>query len=621
MKATKNLAPSPFAILFASVLCLLVGCTPPGPAALLDGESLLEEGEYQAAIKKLKVATELMGDHPEAWNFLGLAYHRAGELESAVKAYKKALDLNVDLQAARYNFGSLLLENGEFEAAEDQFKTYEIMAEDEPEIRVKIGAAQLGDGRMDEAEASFQKALRHSRAYPEAWNGLGLIQLHRDLAQSAERHFKAAIEQDQNYAPAYLNQAIVAHRYFNDLPRALQHYRRYMFLEPNAPNVPEITALTAEIEVAMRPIPKEVVVPPAEPVEQEPDPVAEVTQVAETPPVQEDKPTEPAEEEKAEPDEPVVVARNEGAEPEIEAVEVVTEIRQNEESESAEAENAMESTTLVKVETPLKETLSPVREPESDPPGESLASKVTFETVEVADPQYEFAVAKDQPENTTPGDATNEGWRTVSTRRSGLGISVGRRMFQSPEGQATGAQAVRTGRVQRQANVSYNYRNPRVPNAGDRLGANPFFLQGNAAFKAGRESDAILAYREAVSRDPAFFAAHFNMGLAAIRSGLTDTALDSYETALALDPSSRNARYNFALALEQGKHFETASTELSRLLSDHPNDVNAHFTLATLFAKKIGDAALARQHYLEVLRLDPNYPEAVSIRYWLSADD
>ncbi|MDA7644805.1 tetratricopeptide repeat protein, partial [bacterium] len=77
----------------------------------------------------------------------------------------------------------------------------------------------------------------------------------------------------------------------------------------------------------------------------------------------------------------------------------------------------------------------------------------------------------------------------------------------------------------------------------------------------------------------------------------------------------------FALALEQGRHNTEAASELESLLSRFPDDVHAHFTLATLYAKKIGNAALARSHYQRVLDLDPNYSKAVSIRYWLSASD
>ena len=195
-------------------------------------------------------------------------------------------------------------------------------------------------------------------------------------------------------------------------------------------------------------------------------------------------------------------------------------------------------------------------------------------------------------------------------------------MFRNGDPVEAGSQTqAAEAKVQRVSSVPYQYRNPIAPIAGDRRQADPFFQKGNQAFRSDRASEAILAYREAVSRDPAFFEAYYNMGLAAIKSGLAETALESYEKALVIDPSNRNAQYNFALALEQGRHNTEAASELESLLSRNPDDVHAHFTLATLYAKKIGNSALARSHYQRVLDLDPNYSKAVSIRYWLSASD
>ena len=141
---------------------------------------------------------------------------------------------------------------------------------------------------------------------------------------------------------------------------------------------------------------------------------------------------------------------------------------------------------------------------------EKPVETVTFETIEVPTPQYNFAVGNDRPENSSPQDLENEGWRTVSTRRSGLGISIGRQMFRNGDPVEAGSQTqAAEAKVQRVSSVPYQYRNPIAPIAGDRRQADPFFQKGNQAFRSDRASEAILAYREAVSRDPAFFEAYY----------------------------------------------------------------------------------------------------------------
>ena len=618
-------------ILGGVLLLGFVACTPPGPAALLDGEALLNEEEYAAAIAKLREATDLLPDSAEAWNFLGLAYHRAGKPGEAVKAYKNALRLNVDLLPARYNLGCLFLENGEFKDAENQFKTYEILVNDDPKVRVKIGLAQLEDNRPAEAERSFKAALSRSRAFPEAWNGLGKIYLKRRLVTKAYDHFHTAITEDASFSPAILNQGVVAHQFIKDYSLALQKYRRFMFLDPQSPRIPALKRITALLEEAMRP--KPLVVEKPEP---KPNPVVE---------------DDTSEEKKGEPEEEISLATSEKL-PDSEAVEQVpvlpadestntkqvqVEVKAGEvagkdlvdalrkpqlpdvtKDELIQAELARARAALEEQTTKVPPVETPIVEPKIEPP----VQEISFEKVEIPQPEYNFAVADERPENVSTQDMNNGGWRTVSTQRSGLGISIDRQMFRNAgSGSESTSNQRRAGNVQRVPGVPYQYRNPLVPAFGDRRQANPFFQKGNQAFRSGRESEAILAYREAISRDPAFFEAHFNMGLAAIRSGFAETALEAYEMALVIDPGNRNARFNFALALEQGRHHNEAASELEALLGSHPDDVNAHFTLATLYAKKIGNAALARNHYQRVLALDPNYSKAVSIRYWLSASD
>src|SRR5262245_54712572 len=71
---TKALRRSGFLLLMA-----LVGCTPPGPRALLDGKRKIEHHRYLEAVEQLETATALLPTNANAWNYLGLAYHYAGK--------------------------------------------------------------------------------------------------------------------------------------------------------------------------------------------------------------------------------------------------------------------------------------------------------------------------------------------------------------------------------------------------------------------------------------------------------------------------------------------------------------------------------------------------------------
>ena len=82
---------------FLALAFALAGCTPAGPRALLQGKRLLEQGQYARAIEELQLASSLLNTNAQAWNYLGLAYHRAGDATNAVQAYQQALKYDRDL--------------------------------------------------------------------------------------------------------------------------------------------------------------------------------------------------------------------------------------------------------------------------------------------------------------------------------------------------------------------------------------------------------------------------------------------------------------------------------------------------------------------------------------------
>lgn len=164
----------------------------------------------------------------------------------------------------------------------------------------------------------------------------------------------------------------------------------------------------------------------------------------------------------------------------------------------------------------------------------------------------------------------------------------------------------------------YKRLSPAAPAAGNRATAEPLFNLALEAHQKNRWRDAIEGYVRAVSADPSFFEAQHNLALAALNGGEVSRALVAAETALAIR-SGAEARYTFALVLQRAGFPLDAAAELETLTKAHPDHAAGHFLLANLCSQDIGDTARARSHYLKVLDLEPNHPQAVSIRYWLAA--
>jgi Flp pilus assembly protein TadD len=163
----------------------------------------------------------------------------------------------------------------------------------------------------------------------------------------------------------------------------------------------------------------------------------------------------------------------------------------------------------------------------------------------------------------------------------------------------------------------YAYKSPPEPAAGNRSDAERSFAQAMQAYQAHRLPEAIQSYRLAAQQDPSLFEAHYNLGLVATEAGNLSLALMSYEDALAIQPTSLDARYNFALVLKQANYLSDAVNELEKVLASYPNETRAHLALANIYAQQLREPAKARQHYLKVLEVAPQHPQAGAIRYWL----
>ncbi len=163
----------------------------------------------------------------------------------------------------------------------------------------------------------------------------------------------------------------------------------------------------------------------------------------------------------------------------------------------------------------------------------------------------------------------------------------------------------------------YAYLLPDAPTSGSRADAQPHFAQGLAMQRIGKNSDAVASYQRAIRADGAFFEAYHNLGIVAAQMGDLLKSTAAYETALALDADSASARFNFALALQRGGYLRDAAIELEKLLLREADDAGAHFVLANLYSQNFNQPAKARPHYIRVLELRPQHPQATAIRFWL----
>jgi tetratricopeptide (TPR) repeat protein len=240
-----------FVLLAALVVGFVVGCRPPGPRALQDGQDLVEHGRYAEAIVRLKTATSLLGTNvhvADAWNYLGLAYHQSGQVTEAAEAYKKALAFDQNLVEVHYNLGCLWLEQNHPELAKAELTAYTLHQDKSAEGFTKLGEAQLEMHDLVGADRSLNQARLIAPQNPVVMNDLGVVRLQQNRVTEAAQFFNAALRIKADYAPAILNLAILYQTRLNNRQTALQRYHDYLALTPKPANWEAVDAAARDLE-------------------------------------------------------------------------------------------------------------------------------------------------------------------------------------------------------------------------------------------------------------------------------------------------------------------------------------------------------------------------------------
>lgn len=578
----------PMGLIVLALVLLISGCTPPATRALRDGQRLIEAGQYEKAIEQLQLATSLAKTNDAAWNYLGLAYHRAGRLTNAVSAYQQAIRLNRDLMEARFNLGCLWLEAKRYEPARDAFTSCTVLRPNDTEAWLKRGTAELRLRDLPAAENSFREVLKLAPQHPEALNSLGLVQLQRNRPRDAAQQFALAVKAQPDYAPALLNLATVTYQQLNDRATGVKYYRDYLALNPRPADFDAVQRLVQSLEpVASAPAVRLAV---TNNVATTAAPVLQKTSAVVAPPRATTSPPPATVAVSAKPVAPSPASIPAAGivtlppEPEIRSAgEVSTDARKSAvpptisaNSENGSAPKSGQKSFLAKInpvnlfrsESKSEPKVTPL--PVASSAGASSASPMAKSSAPINAPL-------ESPKPVAATDAT--AWSRYS--------------FSAPE---------------------------RFP-GGDRTLAEQALAKGRALLQSNRLREARPYLDQAVQTDPSWFDARFAQAFAAMQARDYRTALFAWERALMLDPKSRAARYNFALTLKAANYPLDAAAQLEQVLGEDPNDVRAHLALGNIYAETLRDRARARVHYARVIELNPQHPQSTEIRYWLLSND
>ena len=541
-------------IAVCGLLLVGLGCQPPGARAMFEGEARLTAGEPKQAVAQFEQAVKLLPGEWRAWNYLGLARHRAGDLDGAHKAFQRAMEMAGDRRNSpedaafvlKFNTGRLAIDRERLADAKTELHAYSVSAEPSFHAYFWLGEVYRKEMNWASASTEYQKALAQDGRSAVAHNRLGMAQLWMIQPSEAAKSFEVALKRNPDFVQAHLNLAMTYQWYLpgNDT-KALEAFQQYLQLarEP----APGVQALADALQAKVRPNPSPV------------PPIVETNQLT-------------------------AVWSPQGTNAAITNLVIEIPPATNAPPPNLVVEVLPPTNTVVEIPTATNKP--PVRvtqvrpTPTNRPPVEVIVPPVTptnrppvkIAKTTVTQPSVAPETTKKTEVKAVPGVVR---YRYVKPKRPEPGAVV------DPEG------------------------------------LTKMFETALHQHRINELDAAIDGYRKVLQVNPAYQQAYVNIALALQVQGEVKQALPVYEKALAINPFSKVTRHGFASALSRSGYYVDAAKEFHGLLDLYKNDLSAHLALGGLYSDHLKDPDKASVHFRKVLELSPQHPQATGIRQWL----
>ena len=135
-----------------------------------------------------------------------------------------------------------------------------------------------------------------------------------------------------------------------------------------------------------------------------------------------------------------------------------------------------------------------------------------------------------------------------------------------------------------------------------------FNLRGACFAGLGEHDDAVKDYEKALTINPDYFKAHFNLGGTLQELDKLDLAIKSYERAIKIEPNYAEAHNNLGNVFKDFGKFDEAIKSYERAKAINPSYLEAHYSLGNTFQNlnRLDDAIKC---YKEVLTIKPDFAE------------
>jgi len=209
---------------------------------MMRGEVLLALGRMDDALPVLRRCVEIDPERPRLNFQLATALQAVGDRPGAVEAFGREIELNDDPKIkvmAHLNRYVLREQEKDWSGAVDELEAVLVLDPTRVEVYGEIASIHLKAGRLDDASARLKAGMDAGFRSARHMYSLGARYLKEKAYAPAAEAFGTALEIDPSFADAERNFAVA----LDQLGRgdeAVQHFRRYLELRPDAPDSQQI---------------------------------------------------------------------------------------------------------------------------------------------------------------------------------------------------------------------------------------------------------------------------------------------------------------------------------------------------------------------------------------------
>ncbi len=168
-----------------------------GLQLLQDAVQLIRFQQYDLALPRAELATQLASGNYETWFILGSLYVQEKKLNKGVKALEKAEALAPkEEEGILFSLGNAYFQQGDYEAARDKLEAGLKIKQNSPEALFDLGNTYLKLSEFDQAIESYETAFAQEATFWPALNNVGLVEYEQGDREKAIEKWQSVLKVD-----------------------------------------------------------------------------------------------------------------------------------------------------------------------------------------------------------------------------------------------------------------------------------------------------------------------------------------------------------------------------------------------------------------------------------------